>query len=62
MYYFDQNGKSLSIPSGLKNYYKDKDYLFLITTYIPLTQSFINVTYRISLRLPDGLSPVVNLQ
>lgn len=62
LYYFDISGKSLSIPNGLQNYYEDKDYLFLITTYVPLSGLFVNTTYRVTISLPSGQVPIVTAQ
>ena len=62
MYYFDPSGKSFSIPNGLQNYIEGKMYQFMILTYFPVTNSYYNVTYSISIRLPSGQTPLVSIK
>ena len=57
MYYFDPSGNSLSIPSGLKNYYHGLNYYFMIKT-----GQIANTTYLVSLSLPTGQNPISNVE
>ena len=57
IYYFDPTGNSLSLPGGLKNYYKDKNYYFMIKA-----DQIANITYSVSISLPTGKNPVSNVQ
>jgi hypothetical protein len=56
MYYFDASSKSLSIPNGLKTYSDAKKFMFMITTYVGLYEQSVNVTYAFSIKLPSGIS------
>jgi hypothetical protein len=57
MYYFDPTGNSLSLPGGLKNYYKNQNYYFMIKA-----DQIANITYSVSISLPTGQKPVSNVQ
>ena len=62
MFYFDPSGNSLSLPGGLKNYYKGHNYYLMIKTNVPSTHQIASATYSVSLSLPTGANPISNIQ
>ena len=61
LFYFDPSGNSFSISNGFQYQYEGKYYKIFISTYIPLTKKYANITYNFNVVFPPGDIPVVAL-
>jgi len=61
LFYFDPSGNSFSISNGFQYQYEGKYYKIFVSTYIPLTKKYANITYNFNVVFPPGDIPVVAL-
>ena len=53
--------KGFSFPNGLQYSYPGKQYLILISTYVPLAKKYRQTTYTTNVLMPSGTQPIVTV-